>query len=101
MNTTANDVRFESATAVGPSTSALWARRCNRLVIEFARKVRQITRAAMARAERGLADFAKIPYYDAITQCQLIEILDEREQTRGVRVIRYPLETSSQNNRAA
>jgi hypothetical protein len=98
MYTTANDVRFQSATAVGPSTSARWACRCTHLIIEFARKVRQTARASMAHAERGFADFAKIPYCDPITQCQLIEILDECQkndeeqgQMKGVQVIRYPL----------
>jgi hypothetical protein len=99
MYTTANDVRFQSATAVGPSTSALRAvRRCTRLIIEFSRKVRQVVRASVTHAERGFANFAKIPYYDAITQRQIAEILDEcqnydeeHEQTRGVHLIRYPL----------
>jgi hypothetical protein len=77
MYTTANDVGFQGATAVGPSSSALWARQCTRLIIEFAHKVRQIARASMRHIERGFAYFARIPYYDAITHSQLIEILDE------------------------
>jgi hypothetical protein len=108
MYTTANDVRFQCASGVGPSTSALWARGFTRLIIECARKMRQIARASIARAERGFADFAKIPYCDAITQGQFVEILNEcqnydKEQAhvRGVQVNTPSRESTSRATCAA
>jgi hypothetical protein len=78
VSVTAQSLRCQRALGLAALASGLHLLRSARYValVPF-QNVPTIIRTIIARAERGFADFAQIPYQDALAQQELSRLLDE------------------------